>query len=62
MFEKNSAINAFASIVDSVSSLSDDVKRLNDTLYENYSEACQYYDDMGERTAFFCDLLSTHDV
>ena len=50
------------SVRDHVDSSAGDTQQLNDALFCNYSECCQYYDDDFQRTSFFVDCLSLSDT
>ena len=39
-----------------------DYQLLNDALFENYSNCCNYFDDNMEKSSFFLDLLSRCDL
>lgn len=45
-----------------VGTFAGDTQLLNEGIYCNYSECCQYYDDDFQRTSYFLDCLSLSDT
>lgn len=65
LFEKPTSYtgNTFIStILSFVNRMAGDTQTLNNALWANFVETCQYYDDFFDKTALFLDSISLAEV
>ena len=51
-------MNNYAEARKVVASFSDDVAALNETVFINYCQSANYFDDFMDKTAFYLDMAS----
>jgi ABC-type iron transport system FetAB ATPase subunit len=64
MFDKpeRAQFTVLETVRNMVNSLAGDTSLINDSLYENFSLACQFYDDNFNKTAYLLQCLSRTDL
>lgn len=64
MFDKpeRSSYTVLETVRNMVNSLAGDTQLINDSIYENFSQSCQFYDDNFNKTAYLLQCLSNSDL